>query len=56
MIPSSPILEIQSDMGMLVLYDPSAVRDRVRAAILTARDELRREHEDVRPVTDARAG
>lgn len=31
MIPPSPILEIQSDMGMLVLYDPSGVRDRVKS-------------------------
>lgn len=31
-IPPSPTLEIQSDMGGLVLYDPSGVQDRVKAA------------------------
>ncbi|MBL4849539.1 MAG: hypothetical protein JKY65_28750 [Planctomycetes bacterium] len=32
MIPSSPILEIQSEMGLLVLYDPVGIRARVKAA------------------------
>lgn len=32
MIPPSPTLEIQSEMGSLVLYDPSGVRDRVKSA------------------------
>lgn len=39
MIPSSPTLEIQSDMGGLVLYDPSGVQNRVKASSAWFRDD-----------------
>lgn len=31
-IPASPILEIQSDMGMLVLYDHNGLKERIKSA------------------------
>jgi len=38
-IPPSPTLEIQSDMGSLVLYDPSGVQDRVKSSSTWFRDD-----------------